>query len=516
MSAVSPAPGSIGVVGIEKAFGGVAALRGVDLQIRDGHAMGLVGENGAGKSTLINVLTGALAPDRGEVAIDGHRVTWKNPHDALRRGIGTVHQQNWLVPELTVVENLELGQETMRTPLRLLSRRIRDDSLEALDLVGLGSRRRDLVRDLTLAERQLVAVSRACARGTRLIIFDEPTASLSPSETNRLFAVIDRLRSLGRSILYVTHRLEELTKVVEEIVIMRAGEVVAIESSGLAENRLVDLIAGKGAVEQDQQTVATRRSQTAGRRHGDAVLVGDGLADAGGSFRDVSFELHAGEVLGVVGLPDSGAGEFVRALAGARRFTAGTLRLGDTIVRARQPRDALKQGIAYLPGDRKRNGVIPNANVCDTLTLAALGRVSTWGLVRPRQQRQLARELASQCAVRGASLQMPITALSGGNQQKALFGRTLATRPQVIVCEDPTAGVDPAGRESLYELLSAACGGGDGIVLCSSDLREVCAISDRVLVLWRGECVAELARDQLSVEALMAAQFKQSHTEAPS
>jgi ABC-type sugar transport system ATPase subunit len=255
--------------------------------------------------------------------------------------------------------------------------------------------------------------------------------------------------------------------------------------------------------------VATRRRRTAQQRHGKPILVGDGLSDSRGAFRDVSVSLRGGEVLALVGLPDSGAVELVQALAGARRLQSGRLSVDGEPVVARTPRDALQKKIGYLPGDRKRNGVIPNSTLAETLTLSALDQVSRWGWVSRSRQRDLADELVTSCEVRAATRQLPITALSGGNQQKALFARTMATRPRVIVCEDPTAGVDPGGRESLYELLAQACAGGAGVVIYSSDLREVCTLSDRAIVLWRGSCITELGRKDLSIPSLMSAQFNQ-------
>jgi ABC-type sugar transport system ATPase subunit len=294
--------------------------------------------------------------------------------------------------------------------------------------------------------------------------------------------------------------------------VLRAGEVVGEKPSTAPEREVVAAMAGAERVEHEAEVVDRRRRRTSAARHGAPILAGRGLADAGGAFADIDVEVHAGEVVALVGLPDSGALPLARALAGAGRLRAGELALGGRALRLRGPDRAVRAGVGYLAGDRKLRGVIPNFSVRDTMTLSALPSLSPGGVLRRRGERATARGLADRCQVRAAGLGLPITALSGGNQQKALFARTLAAGPRVIVCEDPTAGVDPGGREALYGLLSDACAEGAAVVLCSTDLREVSLISDRALVLWRGRIVARLGRDELSVAALMEAQFNQGPT----
>ncbi len=495
--------------GIAKAFSGVAALRGVDLVLAEGEARGLIGENGAGKSTLINVISGALRPDAGTLRIGGEAVTLRSPQAALEEGIGTVHQQNWLVPTLTAIQNVELGREPVTRGLHLLARGSMPQSRAALEFVGLLQAAHREVASLSLAERQLIAIARAYARGSRVMIFDEPTAALSPVETHYLFEVIERLRAAGTALLYVTHRLDELAHVVDRVTVMRAGEVVGELPSSAHERELVERMAGSERVEHEIEVVGERRRSTVRDRAAEPVLRGSRLSDADGAFHDVDLEVHAGEVVALVGLPDSGAVALARTLAGAGRLRDGELRLNGAALSARTPARAVRAGIGYLAGDRKLRGVLPNFSVRDTVTLSALPTLSPTGFLRRRGERRMARELSGRCEVRAASLSMPITALSGGNQQKALFARTLATSPRVIICEDPTAGVDPGGREALYGLLAGACEHGAAVVLCSSDLREVSLISDRAVVFWRGRIVSELGRDQLSVSALMEAQFNQ-------
>ena len=513
MAAAPVTASLIAACAVSVTFGAISALRDVGFEMMPGEARGLVGENGAGKSTLIAVLSGALQPGTGTLTLDGAAVSLRSPSDALRRGIGTVHQQNWLVPSLTAIQNVELGFECARTPLRLLRRQPRESSLEALAFVGLSDVAQQTAGRLSLAQRQLIAIARAMSHGSRLMIFDEPTAALSPVETRYLFSVIDRLRASGTALLYVTHRLEELSRATDRITVMRAGEAVAEVASTAGEHDLVELMAGQDVPEHEEQAVRERRRHTGDlRHHRGPILAGRGLTDQHGAFSGVDLDVHEGEVLAVVGLPDSGAVELTQALAGARRLRSGSLELAGRRVRQGSPRRHVLAGIGYMAGDRKAKGVIPNATVRSTITLSALRQFTRAGLVRTGQERRLADRLIAACRVWPADPATPVSSLSGGNQQKALFGRALATGPRVVVCEDPTAGVDPAGREVLYDLLNELCANRGAVVINSSDLREVALISDRAVVIWRGQAVAELRKEQLTIPALMRAQFNQQLT----
>jgi ABC-type sugar transport system ATPase subunit len=496
---------------IEKSFDRVRALRGVTVALRSGEALGLVGENGAGKSTLINVLTGALSPDRGTVYVRGQATTFRSPRAALAMGIATVHQQNRLVPSLTVMENLELGDEPTRTPLRWLARRPRAEAVSALEFVGMADRAPAVVGSLSLADRQLVSIARALARGSRLLIFDEPTAALSPVETKYLFDVVDRLRRAGTALLYVTHRLQELPRVVDRITVMRDGRVVADRPPDVPERELVELMAGGGALEHEQELVSERRQVTAPRRHDTtALLTVASLSDREAAFEGVSFDVAHGEIVGILGLPDSGAVEVAQAIAGARRSSGGTVEMEGRDARASSPRRALRAGVGYLAGDRATKGVLPNFSVKDTITLSALPRTTRWGLLGGKTESELTRRLVAECQIRAASTDLSITALSGGNQQKTLFARLLAADPRLIVCEDATAGVDVAGRESIYELITQWCEDGNAAIWNTSDLRELATICDRVVVLREGRITTTLPKSELSVDRLMAAQFGRS------
>ncbi|MBS1888126.1 MAG: sugar ABC transporter ATP-binding protein [Actinobacteria bacterium] len=510
MSAAAPATAAATAVeacGIEKSFRGIRALRGVSLRVAKGEARALVGANGAGKSTLINVICGAVQPDAGSLQVDGRTVAIRSPRTAIELGIATVHQHDQLVPNLTVAQNVELGDERSARGVGWLTRGARR-ARAALELVGLEGRADQTVEGMSLAHRQLVSIARAVSRDPHLLILDEPTAALTPLEAGYLMEVIGRLRERGTSLLYVTHRLQELAEIVDWITVMRDGEVVAERSPAVAEADLVELIAGEGVAVHDQQLAAERR-RLAGVTGGTKLLRTAGLVDAHGAFRDIDLEVRTGEVLGVAGLPDSGASELLEAIAGARKVAAGTISLDGRALRSRSPRAAARDGIGYLAGDRARRGVVPNSDVAETVALSALPRHSRGGFLRRRQIAVSTRRRMEECKVDPAVARAPITTLSGGNQQKALFARVLANDPRVVVCEDPTAGIDVAGRESIYDLVARLCESGGAVIWAASDLRELVTICDRVVVLWRGTVVAELTREGLDESSLVRAQFNQ-------
>jgi galactofuranose transport system ATP-binding protein len=500
------------VRGLTKSFSGVVALRGIDLAVAPGESVALIGENGAGKSTLLNIVSGMFKPDDGEILLRGRQVSFRAPRDSLDAGIATVHQQNRLVPGFSAIQNVQLGREPVRSAIKWLVRRSLPDAVEALQFVGLGDRMHQEVAGLSLADRQLIAVARAVSRGNRVLIFDEPTAAITPDEAEALFALIGRLRERGTALVYVTHRLEELAGITSRVVVLRDGEKIAERPSSIPTREMVGLMAGREAAahEAEVRQVHVGGGRVDGTGQEAPGLELRSLQDRKDAFRDVNLTVAAGECVGLVGLPDSGVDQLTGALAGARKTLAGEIRVAGKPVSFSSPAAAIRSGIGFLPGDRETKGVIPNFSVRESASISALGTVEVGGMLVGGKEAAVTRRLLDDCQVRAGRFDMPITQLSGGNQQKALLARMLASKPRVIVCQDPTAGVDIAGREALYDLIGESCRGGASVVWQSSDLRELTIVCDRVVVFWRGVVSTELAAAELSVDRLVHAQFNEN------
>src|SRR5262245_13701556 len=481
--------------GIHKHFGGIKALDDVSLEVRPAEIHALVGENGAGKSTLVKVLTGAQAPDAGTVSILGETVSPLTPEKARELGVGAVYQEPSLVPFLTVLENVFLGRELRQAPGVLGRRAMRRQARQALDRVGVSVALGREVSGLSVAERQLVESARALALNARVLIFDEPSAILSGPELERVFAVIQELRENGLGILYISHRLAEIFRLADRATVLKDGRVVATRDvEGLTTDELIRLMVGRDIGERPPRKAPSER----------VVLAAHELElrpDVG----PLSFELHAGEVLGVAGLVGSGRSRLASVLGGIRPARSGSvLRNGDP-VRIRRPRDAVRAGIVVIPEDRKREGLILDQTVRANVGLASLREISHGVVVSTGDERRLAEETVRRFGVRPPRTDLPARSLSGGNQQKVSLGKWLVRKPapEVVVLDEPTRGVDVGAKFEIYRLIDQLVEAGAGVVLISSELPEVIAMSDRILVMSSGEIVGELQPPEFSEERIL-------------
>jgi monosaccharide-transporting ATPase len=479
---------------VTKAYGGVVALADVSLVLRDGEIRGLVGANGAGKSTLVKVLTGLVAPTAGVVHVDGSPLAPGRPHLALRAGIAAVPQELTVASTLTVAENVMLGHEP-RGPLGLLRarelRRAAGRVLEALELrVPLDSP----VGRLPLIEQRLVMVARALSRDARLVIFDEPTATVSPREVELLLQAVRSLSARGVSILYVSHRLDEIEALCDAVTVLRDGRVVLELAGGGSRAALVEALAGVSGP-------ATARRNTV---PGATVLEARGLD--GERLRNVSLTARDGEVVGLAGLAGSGARELLLALCGAVPLAGGTIAVAGRRVRPGRPTAAVAAGIAYLPGDRSLSA-FPSHSVRHNVSLASLGRHATLGLVRRGSERSSVTELLDRVALR-ADPETPIASLSGGNQQRAVVARWIAAGARVLLLDDPTAGVDVGTRPELHRRIMELRDAGAAILLVSTDVEELADLCDRVVTFDRGSVTGELAAGELTPARILEAMTK--------
>jgi len=489
----TPSPrGTIEVRELVKEFPGVRALDGVTLAFRAGEVHGVVGENGAGKSTLMKVLSGIEQPTSGTIAIDGEPVTLRSTMHAARLGVAMIHQELNLVDELTVADNIFLGREMSRFGW-VASRTQRHASREILGRVNCNVEPTRRVGSLSIAQQQLVEIAKALATDARVLIMDEPTAVLSERETAALFGLIDRLKRSGVTVLYVSHHLEEVTRVCDQITVMRDGRLVTtLQAKEATPAALAALMVGR---ELSDFYPASRPWQP------EVALAVRGLS-ASPHVRDVSFELKRGEILGFAGLIGSGRTEMAEAIAGLRPRADGVVELNGVLVDARTPRAAVRAGLAYLSEDRKGRGLTIDMGLAENVTLVSLERYGRVVIGRAAEE-AAAREHVARLRIRAAGLHQPVRYLSGGNQQKVAIAKWLETAPRVLILDEPTRGVDVGAKREIYDLIVELAASGTACVFISSELPELLGVCHRIAVMRAGRLVAILGAESASEEAIM-------------
>jgi ribose transport system ATP-binding protein len=490
----------LSVAGLTKRYPGVTALDAVDLDVRAGEVHVLVGENGAGKSTLARCLSGIVRPDAGTMRLGGERHDPAGAADALRAGIQVVHQEYTLMPYLSVAENLFL-QRLPRT-LGVVRRRALDRAArELLDRVGLTVSPRTTVDRLGIAQMQLVEIAKALSIGCRLLIMDEPTATLTPREASRLFGILRQLTAEGVAIVYISHHLEEIFEIGDRVTVLRNGRRVATHPlAEVTAGDLVQLMVGRD-LEHEYPPVRPRAP-------GDELLRVEGLRVTPAS-PPVSFAVRAGEIVGVAGLVGSGRTETMRAIFGADRPAAGAIAIRGRPVRITHPRGAVRRGISFLTEDRKGQGLVLDLPIAANLSLASIDQVSRLGLLNRRGEAALASRLASQLRIKSTGIRQHPRALSGGNQQKVVLGRWLAADSDVLIVDEPTRGIDVGARYEIHQLLIDLAAGGKGLLVVSSDLPELLGICDRLLVFSRGRIAGELQRDEFDAERVLTLAYSE-------
>lgn len=488
---------------ISKSFAGVQALRDVTFSVTPGSIHALVGENGAGKSTLIKVLTGVYRPDAGRIHYRGEQVSFERPSDAQRTGISTVYQEVNLVPKLSVARNIYLGREP-RSRLGLIDlRRMQSDAAELLESFGLSV---DVTADLEtlgLGMQQMIALARAVTIDARVVIMDEPTSSLELREVETLFSVARRLRDQGAGIVFVSHRLDELWQLCDAVTILRDGEVVHTGAmQNLTRRDLISHMLGRDIEDvaaQGATSFAPKRDAS-----GPAVLSVSGI-EVPGRLHDVSLEVRPGEVLGLGGLLGAGRSETVKAVYGALPAAGGSVEVDGRPVRRNSIRGALRSGLALLSEDRKAEGIIPELTVRENIALAVTGRISRGGLISHRRLDELVDTYVKRLRIKVSSPKQKVSELSGGNQQKVLIARWLATQPKVFLLDEPTRGIDVGAKQEVQVLIDELAAQGLAVVLISSESEELVEGSDRILVLRDGRVDGELSGDDLTNARLLQA-----------
>ncbi len=483
---------------IRKAFAGIQALDGVSFDSFAGSVHALIGENGAGKSTLVRVMTGAHTPDSGEIRVGGEPVTMRAPADAQRLGIAAIYQEPTLFPDLDVAENIFMSRQPLRPGLRqVLWPAMYRQARELVDRLGVRLDVRARVRGLSVADQQTVEIAKALSTDSRVLIMDEPTAALSLREVTELFRIVRQLRANDVAVIFISHRLEEIYEIADQITVLRDGKNVGGGTSqDLPQERLIQMMVGRTLDNLFPKEDADI---------GETVLQVEGLR-RDGIFRDISFELRRGEILGLAGLVGARRTEVARAIFGIDRLHGGRILLHGKQISIGAPRDALRHGIAYLPEDRQHQGLVLSMSITHNVTLPILQSLTTAGWVHTREETTIATEQGRRLQLRGASSYLQaVRQLSGGNQQKVVLGKWLATHPQVLILDEPTRGIDVGTKAEVHRLISQLAGQGLAILMISSELPEVLGMSDRILVMREGRLTGEFSRDDASQEAIMAA-----------
>jgi rhamnose transport system ATP-binding protein len=481
---------------ITKSYAGVHALRGVSFELNAGEVHALVGENGAGKSTLIKIITGAVEPDSGQIAVNGDIVAGNSPRIAKELGIAAIYQQPALFPELTVAENIALGVERVSYWKRIdwLGRRRR--ARELLAQIGARIDADTLAGDLTMPEQQLVEIARAVGADARVLIMDEPTASLSEEDTQKLFGVIRELRSRGVGIIYISHRLEELSLIADRVTVLRDGHTIETRTmSEVDRDLLIRMMVGR-----ELSAVFPKQAVDLG----EIVLELREFGCSTGGVKDVNLTVRAGEIVGLAGLVGSGRTEMARSIFGLTPADAGEILISGRTVVIDTPAKAIECGIAYLPEDRRRHGVIPEMALSANITLASLDRLSSLAGIDFKRESEISAQYAERLDIKTPAIFAPVATLSGGNQQKVALSRWLAARPTVFILDEPTQGIDVGAKSEIHALMTELAAAGTAILMISSELPEILGMSDRVAVMRGGTIVGVLDRSDATQQKILA------------
>ena len=477
---------------ISKRFGGLLALDRVGLDVRYGEVHAVVGENGAGKSTLMRILGGIIKRDSGEVVFQQQQVDFSSPIESISAGIAVIHQELSMLPTLNVIENIFMGRMENRLG-KILWKKLEQKTIEVMKQVGLHIDPYSLVHHLSISQRQLIEIAKALSINASLIIMDEPNSSLTQTETRRLFIVIEGLKKRGISIIYVSHKIEEVLQISDRITVFRDGEYIGtIDGADATQGKIVQMMVGREL----QREMARSEHRT-----GEVLLEVKNLTGRG--FQDISFSLHKREILSFAGLVGAGRSEIARAIFGVDPYDYGEVILEGRAVHFKSTRQAIQSGLAMLQEDRKELSLFMGLPIWLNITISRLPRISPGGILVKKRIDELVHKFIRNLNIKIASPEYPVSSLSGGNQQKTTLARWLATEPKVLILDEPTHGVDVGAKAEIYKIMRTLAGQGIGILLISSELPEIVAISDRVVVMHEGTMTALLDHEDIDEDTIM-------------
>lgn len=484
---------------IRMAFAGVDVLKDIDFQIYPGEIHGLVGENGAGKSTLAKIIAGVHHPRSGTIELNGETVYVSSPHVASQMGIALIHQEPLTFPELDIAENIYIGRQPVQ------NRGIKSvdwgdmyrRSAEILEELGVHLDPRRKVRGLSIADQQMVEMAGALSQNARILLMDEPTAALTPNEVEDLFRIMRKLRDNGTAIVFISHRLEEIFEICDRITVLRDGELIGERSQNSTKvDEIIRMMVGR--------SLSSLYEKPESQSIGPPLLEVEGLSRSM-KFDDISLEVRAGEIVGIAGLVGSGRTEVARALFGTLDIDKGVIKVNGQPVKIKDPRHALSLGVIYLPEDRQHHGLLMPMSVTQNTTLTILNKVARRGWVRDRLERDLTREYVEKLRIVLRNINQPVRELSGGNQQKVVIAKWLLTQPKVMILDEPTRGIDIGAKSEVHRLMGELAASGMGILMISSELPEILAMSDRIIVMREGRITGRFDQSDATAERIMAA-----------
>lgn len=483
------------MVGIAKTYPGVTALSGVDFRVMPGEVHALVGENGAGKSTLMKILAGADTKDSGRIIIDGIEAHMVSPQEAMRLGVSIIYQEFNLVPYMTAAENIYLGREpSSAIPGVIDFARMHRDAEGVISELGVAIDARAPMNQLSVAQQQMVEIAKATSRKSRIIAMDEPSATLTEHELENLFALIRRLKAEGVSIIYISHRLEEIFAIADRVTVLRDGALVATKNVADTDREdIIRMMVGRELKDKIPKVAAEQ---------GEVALELKNVNRAG-VLRDISLQVRCGEILGIAGLVGAGRSEVARAIFGADPIDSGQILVNGKAVSIRSPRHAISLGVGLVTEDRKALGLVLGMAIRENISLANLGVLSRLGFISRRREREVARDYVKDILIKTPSVEQTVQNLSGGNQQKVVLAKWLFTRSKILIFDEPTRGIDVGAKTEIYQLMNRLAESGVAIIMISSELPEVLGMSDRILVMHEGEIAGELSRAEATQEQIM-------------